>query len=242
MTNEELTALRTANIPRGVPATAPVYAAKAKNAIVTDVEGREYIDFAAGIGVMNVGHCHPKVVEAVKAQADLFSHTCFGLVGYEPYLRLAEKLNQLRARQVAQAHLLRQLRRRGRRERHQDRPLRHQAPGPHRLRGRVPRAHHHDPQPHLAGEPLQDGLRAVRPRGLPRPLRLLLPLPAGPRVPGLQVRVRRAPAQRLQQARERRRGGRGHRRARAGRGRVHRPAPGVHGQDQEHLRRARHPA
>jgi 4-aminobutyrate aminotransferase/(S)-3-amino-2-methylpropionate transaminase len=94
MTNEELTALRAANIPRGVPATAPVYAAKAKNATVTDVEGREYIDFAAGIGVMNVGHCHPKVVEAVKAQADLFSHTCFGLVGYEPYVRLAEKLNQ----------------------------------------------------------------------------------------------------------------------------------------------------
>ena len=94
MTNEELTALRTANIPRGVPATAPVYAAKAKNALVTDVEGREYIDFAAGIGVMSVGHSHPKVVEAVKTQADLFSHTCFGLVGYEPYLRLAEKLNQ----------------------------------------------------------------------------------------------------------------------------------------------------
>jgi 4-aminobutyrate aminotransferase/(S)-3-amino-2-methylpropionate transaminase len=95
MTNEELTALRTANVPRGVPATAPVYAAKAKNAVVTDVEGREYIDFAAGIGVMNVGHCHPQVVEAVKTQADLFSHTCFGLVGYEPYLRLAERLNQL---------------------------------------------------------------------------------------------------------------------------------------------------
>jgi 4-aminobutyrate aminotransferase/(S)-3-amino-2-methylpropionate transaminase len=94
MTNEELTALRTANIPRGVSATAPVYASKAKNALVTDVEGREYIDFAAGIGVMNVGHSHPKVVEAVKSQAELFTHTCFGLTGYEPYLRLTEKLNQ----------------------------------------------------------------------------------------------------------------------------------------------------
>jgi 4-aminobutyrate aminotransferase/(S)-3-amino-2-methylpropionate transaminase len=94
MTNDELTALRTANLPRGVAASAPVYAAKAKNAIVTDVEGREYIDFAAGIGVMSVGHCHPKVVEAIKTQADQFSHTCFGLTGYEPYLRLAEKLNQ----------------------------------------------------------------------------------------------------------------------------------------------------
>ncbi|OFW60068.1 MAG: 4-aminobutyrate transaminase [Actinobacteria bacterium RBG_16_64_13] len=94
MTNAELTSLRSTAIPRGVPATAPVYAAKARNAVVTDVEGREYIDFAAGIGVMNVGHCHPKVVEAVKDQAALFSHTCFGLIGYESYLRLAEKLNQ----------------------------------------------------------------------------------------------------------------------------------------------------
>ncbi len=94
MTNDELTALRLANLPTGVAATAPVYAAKAKNAVITDVEGREYIDFAAGIGVMNVGHCHPKVVEAVKTQADLFSHTCFGLTGYEPYLRLAAKLNE----------------------------------------------------------------------------------------------------------------------------------------------------
>jgi 4-aminobutyrate aminotransferase/(S)-3-amino-2-methylpropionate transaminase len=95
MNNAELTALRAANIPRGVPATAPVYLARAKNALVTDVEGREYVDFAAGIGVMNVGHCHPKVVAAVKEQADLYSHTCFGLVGYESYLRLAEKLNQV---------------------------------------------------------------------------------------------------------------------------------------------------
>ena len=76
-----------------MPATAPVYVARARNAMITDVEGREYIDFAAGIGVMNVGHCHPKVVAAVKDQAELYSHTCFGLFGYESYLRLAEKLN-----------------------------------------------------------------------------------------------------------------------------------------------------
>jgi 4-aminobutyrate aminotransferase/(S)-3-amino-2-methylpropionate transaminase len=78
-----------------VPATAPVYVASARNAIITDVEGRQYIDFAAGIGVMSVGHCHPKVVVAVKEQADLYSHMCFGLFGYETYLRLAEKLNDL---------------------------------------------------------------------------------------------------------------------------------------------------
>jgi 4-aminobutyrate aminotransferase/(S)-3-amino-2-methylpropionate transaminase len=95
MTNEEMNTLRGANIPSSVPYTAPVFAAKARNAIVTDVDGREYIDFAAGIGVMGVGHSHPKVVEALQDQADLFSHTCFGLVGYESYIRLAEKLNQL---------------------------------------------------------------------------------------------------------------------------------------------------
>ena len=95
MTNAELTSLRSTAVPRGVPATAPVYIAKARNAVVTDVEGREYIDFAAGIGVMNVGHCHPKVVAAIKEQAELYSHTCFGLIGYESYIRLADKLNHL---------------------------------------------------------------------------------------------------------------------------------------------------
>jgi 4-aminobutyrate aminotransferase / (S)-3-amino-2-methylpropionate transaminase / 5-aminovalerate transaminase len=92
-TNAEIAALRAQAVPRGVPATAPVYVASARNAIITDVEGREYIDFAAGIGVMNVGHSHPKVVAAAKEQADLYSHMCFGVFGYETYVRLAEKLN-----------------------------------------------------------------------------------------------------------------------------------------------------
>ena len=95
MTNAELSKLRTEVVPRGVPSTAPVFVSKARNAIITDVEGREYIDFGAGIGVMNVGHCHPKVVAAAKQQAELYSHTCFGLFGYESYLRLAERLNRL---------------------------------------------------------------------------------------------------------------------------------------------------
>jgi len=94
MSNAELNDLRAQVVPRSVPATAPVYVSKARNAIITDVDGREYIDFAAGIGVMNVGHCHPRVVEAVKEQAELYSHTCFGLTGYESYVRLAQKLNE----------------------------------------------------------------------------------------------------------------------------------------------------
>ncbi len=94
LTNAVLGELRGAVIPRGVPATAPVYVARARNARIVDVEGREYIDFAAGIGVMNVGHTHPRVVSAIQEQAELYSHTCFGLFGYESYLRLAERLNR----------------------------------------------------------------------------------------------------------------------------------------------------
>jgi 4-aminobutyrate aminotransferase/(S)-3-amino-2-methylpropionate transaminase len=71
-----------------------VFIAKAKNAVITDVDGKEYIDFAAGIGVMNVGHCHPKVVAAAREQVELYSHTCFGLFGYESYLQLADRLNR----------------------------------------------------------------------------------------------------------------------------------------------------
>ena len=95
MSNAELSGYRAEVVPRGVPSVAPVFISKARNAVITDVDGKEYIDFAAGIGVMNVGHCHPKVVEAAKEQVELYSHTCFGLFGYESYLQLGDKLNQL---------------------------------------------------------------------------------------------------------------------------------------------------
>jgi 4-aminobutyrate aminotransferase/(S)-3-amino-2-methylpropionate transaminase len=63
--------------------------------VLADLEGREYIDFAGGIGVMTVGHSHPKVVAALKDQAEKFTHTCFMVLPYEPALRLAEKLTQV---------------------------------------------------------------------------------------------------------------------------------------------------
>jgi len=94
MTNAELGALKAATVAASV-ASPPFYVARARNALLWDVEGRRFIDFASGIAVMNVGHCHPKVVEAIKSQAECFSHTCFGVAGYEPYLRLAEKLNSV---------------------------------------------------------------------------------------------------------------------------------------------------
>jgi 4-aminobutyrate aminotransferase/(S)-3-amino-2-methylpropionate transaminase len=94
MDNKKLIGLREENVPRGVYNYFPAFADHAKNAVITDVEGREFIDMAGGIGVMNVGHCHPRVVEAVQRQAEKFSHTSFNVMMYEPYIRLAEKLNQ----------------------------------------------------------------------------------------------------------------------------------------------------
>lgn len=70
-----------------------VYAARAANAEVWDVEGRRYIDFAAGIAVVNTGHCHPKVMAAVERQMKAFTHTCHQVLPYENYVRLAERLN-----------------------------------------------------------------------------------------------------------------------------------------------------
>jgi 4-aminobutyrate aminotransferase/(S)-3-amino-2-methylpropionate transaminase len=58
-----------------------------------DVEGKRYIDFAGGIAVLNVGHRHPRVIEAVRRQLDLYTHTCFQVTAYEPYVALAERLN-----------------------------------------------------------------------------------------------------------------------------------------------------
>jgi 4-aminobutyrate aminotransferase/(S)-3-amino-2-methylpropionate transaminase len=79
-------------VARGVSNTTRCFASEASGAMVRDVAGREFIDFVGGIGVVNVGHCHPKVVAAIKDQADKYLHTCFHIVMYEPYVRLAEKL------------------------------------------------------------------------------------------------------------------------------------------------------
>ena len=93
MNNASITERKNAAIARGVGMTTQVYVEKAENAELWDVEGRRYIDFAAGIAVVNTGHRHPRVVEAVKAQLDAFTHTCHQVVPYENYVRLAERLN-----------------------------------------------------------------------------------------------------------------------------------------------------
>ena len=91
----ELLAARTANIARGVVTAHPIVAARAEGGFVWDVEGRRYLDFVGGIGVLNVGHNHPRVVAAVAEQLKLVSHTAFQVLAYEPYIALAERLNKL---------------------------------------------------------------------------------------------------------------------------------------------------
>ncbi|HUG63368.1 MAG TPA: 4-aminobutyrate--2-oxoglutarate transaminase [Methylomirabilota bacterium] len=91
--NADLLARRTAAIPRGVATAYPVFAAKAENAELWDVEGRRFVDFAGGIAVLNTGHRHPKVIKAVSDQLAAYTHTCFQVTPYEPYVALAERLN-----------------------------------------------------------------------------------------------------------------------------------------------------
>ena len=93
-TNSGLQARRVAAVPRGVSTMLPVFIAKAENAELWDVEGRRYVDFASGIAVVGTGHRHPKVVAAVTAQLEAYSHVCVQVTPYEPYIALAEKLNE----------------------------------------------------------------------------------------------------------------------------------------------------
>jgi 4-aminobutyrate aminotransferase / (S)-3-amino-2-methylpropionate transaminase / 5-aminovalerate transaminase len=93
LSNADLLARRTAAIPRGVSVATSVFAARAENAELWDVEGKRYVDFAGGIAVLNTGHRHPKVMAAVAKQAELFTHTAFQVMAYEPYIALAERLN-----------------------------------------------------------------------------------------------------------------------------------------------------
>ncbi|MCB1333020.1 MAG: 4-aminobutyrate--2-oxoglutarate transaminase [Roseivivax sp.] len=105
-TNKALMARRDAAVARGVASAAPIFAAHAENAELWDVEGNRYIDFAGGIAVLNTGHRHPKIVAAAKAQEDLYTHTSFQVVPYEPYVAVAERLNALAPGDFAKKTLL----------------------------------------------------------------------------------------------------------------------------------------
>lgn len=95
MSNQEFHQRRLSATPRGVGVMCDFFARTAENATLTDVEGNDYIDFAAGIAVLNTGHRHPELVAAVEKQLHQFTHTAYQIVPYESYVSLAEKLNEL---------------------------------------------------------------------------------------------------------------------------------------------------
>ena len=93
--NQRLLALREQHVPRGIVTAHPVVVSHAQGSEVWDVDGKRYLDFVGGIGVLNVGHNHPKVVEAVRRQVGEISHASFQVVAYESYIQVAARLNKM---------------------------------------------------------------------------------------------------------------------------------------------------
>jgi 4-aminobutyrate aminotransferase / (S)-3-amino-2-methylpropionate transaminase / 5-aminovalerate transaminase len=101
-----LMARRNAAVPRGPFHATPVFAARAEGAVIEDVDGNRFIDFAGGIGCLNMGHRAPRVVSALRDQIDKFLHVCFSVTPYESYIAVAEKLNALAPGKFAKKTLL----------------------------------------------------------------------------------------------------------------------------------------
>ncbi len=93
--SRELMRRRAEAVPRGIYLGTPIYVARAEGAVIEDVDGNCYLDLAGGIGCLNVGHRAPAVVQAIHAQVDRYMHTCFQVLPYDGYVRLAERMNQL---------------------------------------------------------------------------------------------------------------------------------------------------
>ena len=104
--SQALAARRERAVPRGIGHSTPVYAESARGALLTDVDGNVFIDFAGGIGTLNVGHANPEVVKAASEQLGRATHTCFSVAPYEPYVALAETLNRLTPGRFAKKTML----------------------------------------------------------------------------------------------------------------------------------------
>jgi 4-aminobutyrate aminotransferase / (S)-3-amino-2-methylpropionate transaminase / 5-aminovalerate transaminase len=99
-------ARRDAAIPRGPSNATPVFADSAEGAVIEDVDGNRYIDFAGGIGCLNVGHRSPRVIAAIRQQLEKHLHLCFAVTPYESYVAVAEKLNSLAPGKFAKKTML----------------------------------------------------------------------------------------------------------------------------------------
>ena len=218
--------------PRRSRSPSPSSPPRRAGATITDLDGNTFLDFAGGVGCLNVGHSHPHVVQAAQEQLEHFSHTDFTVVPYENYATLSERLlARVPIGGPAQGRVL-QRRQRGGRERRQVRPGVHGPACGDRVRRRLPRPHLPIARADVEDKPVQAGARPVRARGLPRAVPERLPWADGRRGTG-------GAASRVLDARR----GRGRRRdrvrARSGRGRLH-PGPArVRRGPARDLRRAR---
>ena len=95
MKNNEIEERRLKIMPRGASVMCNFYVQKAENATIWDEEGNAYIDFTCGIAVLNTGHNHPTIKQAIQKQLDSFTHTAFQIVPYEIYISLAERISKL---------------------------------------------------------------------------------------------------------------------------------------------------
>jgi len=95
MSNKELQARRQAAVTRAAQSVHPIYPVRGEGSYIWDADGKKYLDFSAGIAVMNLGHSHPKVLAAVKRSVDEFQHLCFAVGMHPSYLELAERLNAI---------------------------------------------------------------------------------------------------------------------------------------------------
>jgi 4-aminobutyrate aminotransferase/(S)-3-amino-2-methylpropionate transaminase len=93
--SRELMEARNQHVPTGIFHSTPIFIESARGALLNDVDGNTFIDFAGGIGTLNAGHCNPEVVEASTKQTGRFTHTCFSVAPYEGYVRLAETINRI---------------------------------------------------------------------------------------------------------------------------------------------------
>ena len=169
MKNNELNDRRLQATPRGIGVMCNFYADKAENATVWDVEGNEYIDFAAGIAVLNTGHRHQKIISAIEKQLHAFTHTAYQIVPYEGYVSLAERING-RVPIDGPAKTAFFYGSRGGRKRGKNCPRIHQTPWPDYLWWRLPWAHLYDHGADRESRTLQAGLRAVSWLDISRPI------------------------------------------------------------------------
>ena len=144
----------------------PIYAKRAKNAEIWSEDGKRYIDFAAGIAVVNTGHQHPKIVAAVEEQLKAFSHVCFQVTPYESYVRPRRAAERARARRRSRQDHAGLDRRGSRRERGEGRARLYRPPGDRLVQRRLPRPHAYGHGADRQGRALQEGLRAVPRRRL----------------------------------------------------------------------------